>query len=159
MIGIFILTSCGGKKNANTLFTKIPSSQSHIEFTNRITETEDYNIDTYEYLYNGGGVAVADINNDGLTDIIFTGNMTQDKIYLNKGGLQFEDITTQTGFTTRSKWKTGVAIADVNGDHLPDVYVCYSGRVPTKKEQMNCTLIQASKTVYLILKNLRLLTD
>lgn len=92
-----------------------------------LEENEDYNIDTYEYLYNGGGVAAADLNNDGLTDIVFSGNMSADKVYLNKGNLQFEDITETCGFNTRKKWKTGVAIADVNGDKLPDIYLCYSG--------------------------------
>src|SRR5690606_927292 len=81
----------------------------------------------YEYLYNGGGVAIGDLNQDGLQDILFTGNMTENKLYLNQGDLQFKDITAQSGFTGRDKWKTGAAIVDVNGDHLPDIYLCYSG--------------------------------
>lgn len=124
---IFTLDSCQGKKAADTLFTEIPSSKSHVVFRNDIHEDENYNIDSYEYLYNGGGVATADLNNDGLTDIVFSGNMQHDKIYINKGNLEFEDITEKTGFKDRSKWKTGIAVADVNGDHLPDIYLCYSG--------------------------------
>ncbi|MBS1609845.1 MAG: VCBS repeat-containing protein, partial [Bacteroidetes bacterium] len=122
-----IFLSCNKKKEPATLFTVVPSSHSHIDFKNTIEENEDYNIDTYEYLYNGGGVATADLNNDGLADIVFSGNMSPDKIYLNKGGLQFEDITESCGLHSRKKWKTGVAVADVNGDHLPDIYLCYSG--------------------------------
>ncbi len=124
---ILLLVSCRDKKLADTLFTEIPSSQSHVDFKNEIHEDENYNIDNYEYLYNGAGTATADLNNDGLTDIIFSGNMTHSKIYINKGDLRFEDITEKTGFTDREKWKTGIAVADVNGDHLPDIYLCYSG--------------------------------
>jgi hypothetical protein len=105
--------------------TSLP--HSGINFTNKIQEDADYNILTYEYLYNGGGVAVGDINNDGLPDCIFTGNMTPNKLYLNKGDFKFEDITDTAGLAGRSKWKTVVVMADVNGDGLLDIYICYSG--------------------------------
>ncbi len=110
-----------------TLFTALPASQTHIDFRNDIRENVDYNILTYEYLYNGGGVAVGDINNDGLPDILFTGNMVPNKLYLNRGNFQFEDITEKAGLQGRSSWKTGVVMADVNGDGLLDIYLCYSG--------------------------------
>jgi hypothetical protein len=119
------LLSCGKKKK--TLFTQMPASQTGINFRNDIIESEDYNVLTYEYIYNGGGVAVGDVNNDGLPDIYFTSNMGPNKLYLNKGNFQFEDITDQAGVRGRSKWKTGVVMADVNGDGLLDIYVCYSG--------------------------------
>jgi len=109
------------------MFTEVSSSHSSVIFKNEIKENEDYNILTYEYLYNGGGVAVGDINNDGLPDLMFTGNMTPNKLYLNKGDFKFEDITEKAGVVGRSKWKTGVVMADVNGDGLLDMYVCYSG--------------------------------
>jgi len=115
------------QQQSHGLFTEIPSAQSHIDFTNTIKEDKDYNILTYEYLYNGGGVAVGDVNNDGLTDIMFTGNMTPNKLYLNKGNWQFEDVTAKAGVQGRPRWKTGVVMADVNGDGLLDIYVCYSG--------------------------------
>lgn len=124
---VLAISACSGKKEVQPLFTEVPSSHSAVTFRNDIVETEDYNIDTYEYLYNGGGVATGDLNNDGLQDIVFGANMGPDKIYINKGSLQFEEIPASSGFQSRSKWKTGVAIADVNGDHLPDIYVCYSG--------------------------------
>lgn len=124
---LLFLIACKGRNETASLFTEVPASHSHINFQNNISENEDYNIDTYEYLYNGGGVAIGDLNNDGLMDIVFTANMSADKIYLNRGNLQFEDITEQTGFNSRNKWKTGVVIADINGDQLPDIYLCYSG--------------------------------
>jgi len=109
------------------LFNEVPATQSGIFFRNDIKEDPDYNILTYEYLYNGGGVAAGDINNDGLPDLIFTGNMVSNKLYLNKGNFQFEDITDKAGVAGRPRWKTGVVMADVNGDGLLDIYVCYSG--------------------------------
>jgi hypothetical protein len=122
---ISTLLSCGNKKK--NLFTEMPADQTGINFRNDITESEDYNVLTYEYIYNGGGVAVGDIDNDGLPDIYFTSNMGPNKLYLNKGNFKFEDITDQAGVRGRSKWKTGVVMADVNGDGLLDIYVCYSG--------------------------------
>jgi enediyne biosynthesis protein E4 len=140
-----VFLSCNEKKEASTLFTEIPASHSHIDFKNALEENEDYNIDTYEYLYNGGGVATADLNNDGRADIVFSGNMSPDRIYLNKGNLQFEDITESSGFHSRKKWKTGVAIADVNGDRLPDIYLCYSGP-GTDEERTNELYINTGVT-------------
>ena len=105
----------------------MPSSESHIDFSNTLTEDKDYNILTYEYLYNGGGVAAGDLDGDGLPDLVFSGNMTPLKLYRNKGGMQFEDITAGAGFSDRSKWRTGVVLADVNGDGRLDIFVCYSG--------------------------------
>src|SRR4030095_8015221 len=91
-------------------------------------ESTDLNIIAYEYFYNGGGVAAGDINNDGLIDLYFTGNMVENKLYLNKGNMVFEDITRQAGVAGHEGWKTGVVMADVNGDGLVDIYVCYSGK-------------------------------
>ena len=145
LLSCIIFLSCNGKKEQVTLFTDVPASHSHIDFRNAIKENEDYNIDTYEYLYNGGGVATADLNNDGLPDIVFTGNMSVDKIYLNKGDLRFEDITERCGFHSRNKWKTGVAVADVNGDRLQDIYLCYSGP-GTDEERSNELYINTGVT-------------
>jgi hypothetical protein len=107
-----------------------------VKFRNDITETKEQNILTYEYLFNGGGVAVGDLNNDGLPDIFFTGNMTPDKLYLNKGNFKFEDVTEKAGVAGRNDWKTGVVMADVNGDGLLDIYVCYSG-IGNDKQRSN----------------------
>ncbi len=129
MILLVFSVSCrqGGSASKDTLFTEVPSSQSHIDFSNTISEDKDYNILTYEYLYNGGGVAAGDLNNDGLPDLVFSGNRVPLRLYLNKGNFQFEDVTDKAGFSARTKWRTGVVMADVNGDGLLDIYVCYSG--------------------------------
>ena len=115
--------SCETKK---VLFTPLSVGDSKVDFANILTETDQENILKYEYFYNGGGVAVGDINNDGLADLYFTGNQVANKMYLNKGKLQFEDITAQAGVAGRKGWKTGVTLADVNGDGWLDIYVCYS---------------------------------
>ena len=90
------------------LFTILPSSQTGIGFRNTLVETADLNIITYEYFYNGGGVGLADFNNDGLVDIYFSANMQPARLYLNKGNLQFEDITMKAGVAGKRGWKTGV---------------------------------------------------
>ncbi|WP_460982959.1 VCBS repeat-containing protein [Spirosoma fluminis] len=113
------------------LFRLLPPSQTNINFSNDINENESLNVLAYEYFYNGGGVAVGDINNDGWQDIFFTANLKPNKLYLNQGGLTFKDITAEAGEELAGRagaWKTGVSMADVNGDGLLDIYVCYSGK-------------------------------
>lgn len=109
------------------MFTKIEAAATNIFFENHFEETEQLNVMQYEYLYNGGGVAIGDINNDGLADIYFTGNTVENKLYLNKGNFVFEDITAKAGVAGKKAWKTGVCMADVNGDGSLDIYVCHSG--------------------------------
>jgi hypothetical protein len=113
------------------LFSLLSEKETGIGFNNNISESEALNILSYEYFYNGGGVAVGDINNDGLPDLLFTGNMRPNKLYLNLGGFKFKDITDQASPALggrKDSWKTGVTMADVNGDGLLDIYVCYSGK-------------------------------
>ncbi|TXD83142.1 hypothetical protein ESY86_19545 [Subsaximicrobium wynnwilliamsii] len=116
------LFGCGQEEPP--VFTKVNMATSHIDFTNTLTETKDLSILDYLYFYNGGGVAIGDINGDGLADIFFSGNQVKNKLYLNKGGMQFEDISKQAGIEGNSSWNTGVAMGDVNGDGLLDIYVC-----------------------------------
>jgi len=115
------------QKPQPTLFKSVPSSESGITFSNLLKESPALNIISYEYFYNGGGVGLGDFNNDGLIDIYFSGNMQAGKLYLNKGNLKFEDITAKAGVGGKRGWKTGVSIADVNGDGFQDIYLCYSG--------------------------------
>jgi hypothetical protein len=121
---ICLLSAC--KQSTKQQFTDV-SENSGITFANNITESEQQNIFTYEYMYNGAGVATGDVNNDGLADIFFTANQLPDQLYLNKGNMQFENITEFANVAGKPGWKTGVSMADVNGDGLLDVYVCYSG--------------------------------
>jgi len=109
-------------------FEAVSSKKSNVKFKNELSEDAKNNILRYEYFYNGGGVAVGDLDNDGLDDLFFTGNMTPNKLYRNLGGLKFEDITKSAGVAGKATWTTGVSMADVNGDGLLDIYVCYSGK-------------------------------
>ena len=134
-----ILASCGTKNETKEaaapaaathgpLLSSVPAEQSGIAFSNTITESADLNYFTYVYAYNGGGVAVGDIDNDGLQDLYFTGNQVSDKLYRNLGGLKFEDITEKAiGPKAREGWRTGVTMADVNADGHLDIYVSRGG--------------------------------
>ncbi len=124
---IVIIAFSACKSKTETMFSKMAVNKTNISFENHLEETEELNVMQYEYLYNGGGVATGDINNDGLVDIYFTGNTVENKLYLNKGNFVFEDITEKAGAAGKKGWKTGVSMADVNGDGLLDIYVCYSG--------------------------------
>jgi len=115
------MVSC---KKEGSLFENPEPQKTGIGFTNTLTPTDDLSILDYLYFYNGGGVSIGDINNDGLPDIFFSGNQVKNKLYLNKGNLQFEDISTLAGIEGNSSWNTGTTMADVNGDGLLDIYVC-----------------------------------
>lgn len=121
-----LFVSCN-KKSEETLFTKLTPEQSGVNFTNTVTNSKDFNILTYRNYYNGGGVAVGDINNDGLSDVFFTANMTDNKLYLNKGNMKFEDISQKAGINIKRNWSTGVVMVDINNDKLLDIYVCNAG--------------------------------
>jgi len=124
------LVLIGQTTNENTLFTQISSEHSGVKFKNELQSYEKFNVFTSQYFYNGGGVAIGDINNDGLPDIFFTANHGPDKLYLNKGNLKFEDITQQAGVQGTVSWETGVAMSDVNNDGWLDIYVSKSGLAP-----------------------------
>lgn len=140
LVLLYILSGCNEKPDnnkqipGNTLFVSLSPSQTNISFQNTLIEGLNTNILMYEYFYNGGGVAAADFNNDGLADLYFTANMSDNKLYLNKGNLKFEDITLLSGTEGRAgPWKTGVNAVDINADGKLDIYLCYSGALPPAK--------------------------
>ncbi|MCC5939746.1 MAG: VCBS repeat-containing protein [Lunatimonas sp.] len=144
LFALVLVASCDSPKEVDKkeepasppLFTLLPAESTGISFENTLTEGLNTNILMYEYFYNGGGVAVGDLNGDGLDDIYFTGNMVPNKLYLNKGSMQFEDVTLKANVAGRpGPWATGVTMADVNGDGLLDIYVCYSGSLPPDKRR------------------------
>ncbi len=135
----WLATAClMGCSHRQAFFTQLPADKSGIDFQNTITETAGFNILNYEYIYNGGGVAIGDVNGDGLPDIYLTANSGPAKLYLNLGHLHFRDITDIAGVAGHPGWKTGATFCDVNGDGLPDIYVCYSGNGPaaTRRNQL-----------------------
>ncbi|HEV8355980.1 MAG TPA: FG-GAP-like repeat-containing protein [Gemmatimonadales bacterium] len=115
------LTGCRGK--ARPLFELLPPSSTGVGFANRLPEDSSFNILNYLYYYNGGGVAAGDVNNDGLPDLYFTSNLGSNRLYLNRGNYRFEDVTDRAGVADPDGWKTGVTMADVNGDGWLDLYV------------------------------------
>ncbi len=117
---IFFFLSCKQK----ILFTSLSSTYTGVSFINTISEKDSINIIDYEYVYNGGGVALADFNNDSLTDIYFTANLTSNKLYLNKGDMQFTDVTNEAHVTGEGRWCNNVAVVDINNDGLKDIYIC-----------------------------------
>ncbi len=116
-----------GETFQDPLFIPVPADHSGIDFVNLLFEDEALNIITFEYFYNGAGVGVGDINNDGLQDLFFSANMAGSKLYLNQGNFVFEDITQAAGINTQGKWATGVSMVDINQDGWMDIYVCYAG--------------------------------
>jgi hypothetical protein len=131
----FGLWSCNAEKSVPPLFELMESAQTGIDFSNDLPFDKDFNIYKYRNFYNGGGVSIGDVNNDGLPDIYFTANRKKNKLYLNKGGFKFEDISVSSGAEGNRAWSTGVTMVDVNADGFLDIYVCNSGDVQGDNKQ------------------------
>ncbi len=125
-----LLVGCNGRQE--TLFEPLSPESTHITFENTLTETDTLNLLEFTYFYNGGGVGIGDVNNDGLSDLYFTGNQTSSRLYLNKGNLQFEDVTESAGVTT-DRWARGVSMVDINADGRLDLYVSVAGTTRRSK--------------------------
>jgi enediyne biosynthesis protein E4 len=147
LVLIFLFMQCGNKKGeeiprednsiSKALFTLMSPSDTKLNFINVINESPSVNGVLYEYLYNGGGVAVGDLNNDNLPDIYFISNLYSNKLFINKGRLVFEETTSISGVKGKSGFPTGVTMVDINSDGLLDIYVCKSGDYPDLDNRRN----------------------
>ena len=118
------------------MFSEMPSSMTGIDFENKLDyKNPHFNIYKYRNFYNGGGVAMGDLNNDGLLDVYMSANQTENKLFINRGDFKFSDITKVAGVGGNRTWSTGVSMADVNGDGLLDIYVCNSGGINGEDKQ------------------------
>ena len=131
---LFNIISCS--TTTEKQFTLLSSNQTGVDFVNKLNEDNDINYFTYPYIYMGGGVSVGDINNDNLDDIFFTGNMTENRLYLNKGDLKFQDITNESGISGDDRWYTGSTMVDINNDGFLDIYVSVAGLDGVKNNQL-----------------------
>lgn len=132
---LLVITGFFSCNESPTLFKRITSDHSGIHFNNEIQQTDSINVLDFSNVYNGGGVGIADFNNDGLQDLYFTGNLVSNKLYLNRGDFRFEDITEKAGVSANGKWCRGVAVVDINNDGLQDMYVCASVKKNAKERE------------------------
>lgn len=130
---LILIVFAGRAQKSSTLFKLLPSSQTGVDFKNSIFEDDTTNILNQANIYNGGGAGIGDFNNDGLPDIYFAANMVSNKLYLNKGSLNFKDITTTAGVGGEGRWCTGISVADINADGLLDIYVSASFRKDARR--------------------------
>ena len=135
IIFFLIIFFCSCSANKEKLFMKLPANKTGIKFKNTLSFKDDFNIFTYRNYYNGGGVGLGDINNDGLLDIYFTSNLNENKLYLNIGNFKFEDITEKARVGGEKSWSTGVSLVDINADGFLDIYVSNSGDIKGDNKQ------------------------
>ncbi len=137
---VILLSRCSNtekKTISKTLFERVDSKHTNVQFSNTVKEDLYFNFLNYSYIYNGGGVASGDVNNDGLEDLYFTANQHSNKLYLNKGNFKFEDITDKANVEDKEGWTTGVTMIDINNDGWLDIYVCKSGALNNHEKRKN----------------------
>ena len=149
---LLFLFSCTQKKESKPyLFEALESKRTGLDFVNKLTASPDFNLFKYMYFYNGAGVGTGDFNNDGLIDLFFAGNQNRNKLYLNKGGLHFEDVTAATKIPDDGGWSTGVSVVDINNDGLLDLYICRVGnfeKLQSKNQFLICKGLDKNKIPY-----------
>ena len=121
----------------DALFQLTDPQNTHIDFSNKVKDTKEFNVFKYRNFYNGGGVAIGDVNNDGKPDVFFTANQGDNRLYLNQGNWSFKDVTGFAGLKGNPRWHTGVSMADINGDGWLDIYICNSGGSPDGDDRDN----------------------
>lgn len=152
MLCLSVIISCNqnsDKTDVSMGFTLLEPSHTGIRFQNLITESLDQNIYYSAYMFNGGGVATADFNNDGLLDLYFSGNQVADQLYLNKGEFKFEDISKESGISKFKGWKNGISIVDINEDGWLDIYICRGDHDQSPSENTNLLLINQGDLTFL----------
>src|SRR5688572_10164592 len=158
LVILLTMTGCKEKQEAvivesptaaiSPVFKKLPSAQTGVTFANKVDENINTFFDVFAYVYNGGGVGIGDINNDGLSDIYFTGNEVPNKLYLNEGNLKFKDITESAGVQGNGKWSNGVTMVDVNADGLLDIYVCKGGWQDSPEQRRNLLFVNQGNLTF-----------
>lgn len=144
---LFFFSHCNVEKN-DPLFQLLDAEYTGIDFSNDLSNSDSLIALSFEYLFNGGGVAIGDFNNDGLSDIFFTGNMKQSRLYLNKGNMKFEDITASSQINTKGKWASGAAVVDINQDGWLDIYVCVGGLSTDQEKRANLLFINQKNNTF-----------
>ena len=139
---LIILIGCQSEnKQIDSVFRLLEESETGIDFSNSLEFNNDFNVYKYRNFYNGGGVAIGDINNDGLQDVYFTANQSKNKLYLNLGNFKFKDITEEALVGGTKPWSTGVAMVDINADGYLDIYVCKYGYSENPADRRNLLFI------------------
>ena len=139
LLTMVVVGSCSTEQSpepTSTLFEKLKATRTGVAFSNTLKENDSLNYFTYAYIYMGGGISAGDINNDGLPDLFFTGNMVPNKLYLNKGNLEFEDISESAGVAGDNRWYTGTTMVDINNDGYLDIYCSVGGKFGPKENQL-----------------------
>ena len=144
IVGLWV--SCKSKQS-ETLFEEV---KTNIQFSNTLKESDEFNVFKYRNFYNGGGVATGDLNNDGLPEVFLTANQSSNKLYLNKGNFEFEDITEKAGIVYDGEWSTGVVFVDINADGWLDIYVCNAGNMLQKEKRKNKLYINNHNNTFTI---------
>lgn len=150
VLGCLAVFSCTQEPapDSLSLFQYLPSSQTNISFTNKVIESHDRCINQYDYFYNGGGVSIGDFNNDRLPDVFFTGNDVSNRLYINQGDLEFQDVTFESGLNSTS-WCTGSTVVDINQDGWDDIYVCVSGPDWSREDTRNQLFVNQQDGTFL----------